>query len=92
MEWVYKIWTELTWVEGFIFTLWLIGLYWGKKKLDYRFARKTQHAWDKSIYKVKIVEDSHITVDHAHIDEIDHAHIDDIGEIHGDVVTHPKKF
>ena len=23
---------------------------------------------------------------------IDHAHIDDIGEIHGDVVTHPKKF
>ena len=92
MQWIYKIWTELTWVEGFIFTLWLDGLYWGKKKLDYRFARKTQHAWDKSIYKVKIVPDSHISVDHAHIDEIDHAHIDDIGEIHGDVVTHPKKF
>ena len=92
MQWIYKIWTELTWVEGFIFTLWLVGLYWGKKKLDYRFARKTQHAWDKSIYKVKIVPDSHISVHHAHIDEIDHAHIDDIGEIHGDVVTHPKKF
>ena len=71
MQWIYKIWTELTWVEGFIFTLWLVGLYWGKKKLDYRFARKTQHAWDKSIYKVKIVPDSHISVDHAHIDEID---------------------
>ena len=37
----------------------------------------------------------HLSIDHAHIDEIDkidHAHIDDIGEIHCDVVTHPKNF
>ena len=86
MQWIYKIWTELTWVEGFIFTLWLVGLYWGKKKLDYRFARKTQHAWDKSIYKVKIVPDSHISVDHAHIDEKEHNHVE------GDVNTHNKTW
>ena len=86
------LWNGIGYFEGFLFTVWLVGLYWGKKRLDFHFARRTQHAWDKSIYKVRIVEDSHISVDHANIENIQHAHIDDIGEIHGDVTTHPKPF
>lgn len=56
MEWFYKLWMDLSWVDGFFFTLWIVGIYWGKKRLDYHFARKTQHAWDKSVYKVRLVE------------------------------------
>ena len=52
MEWFYKLWMDLSWVDGFFFTLWIVGIYWGKKRLDYHFARKTQHAWDKTEYKV----------------------------------------
>ena len=80
MQWIYKMWTEIGYAEGFILTLWLVGLYWGKKRLDYHFARKTS----KVVYNVKIVPDSHISVDHAHIEQID--------DIHGDLTTHPRKY
>tara|TARA_Y100001963_G_scaffold59978_1_gene83785 strand:+ start:1308 stop:1592 length:285 start_codon:yes stop_codon:yes gene_type:complete len=79
---------NLSWGEGIQFILVLAFVYWLKKRIDFHFAKKQS----KIVYKVKIVDDSHISVDHAHIEAIDHAHIDDIGEIHGDVVTHPKKF
>tara|TARA_B100001079_G_scaffold259266_1_gene258272 strand:+ start:1081 stop:1356 length:276 start_codon:yes stop_codon:yes gene_type:complete len=76
---------NMSWGEGIQFILVLAFLYWLKKRIDLHFAKKTS----KIVYKVKVVEDSHISVDHANID---HAHIDDIGEIHGDVTTHPKPF
>ncbi len=31
-----------------------------KKRLDFHFARRTQHSWDKSVYKVKLVEDVNV--------------------------------
>ena len=79
---------NMSWGEGIQFILVLTFLYWLKKRIDTHFAKKQS----KIVYKVKIVDDSHISVDHAHIEAIDHAHIDDIGEIHGDVTTHPKPF
>ena len=51
---VFDTWVTLTWLAWI--TLWIVGIYWGKKRLDYHFARKTQHAWDKSVYKVRLVE------------------------------------
>ena len=33
-------WETLGGGEGAIFTAWLIGLYWGKKKIDERFRRR----------------------------------------------------
>lgn len=57
MEWIYKIWMDIGYWEGAVLTLWLVGLYWGKKRLDFHFARRTQRVMEKSIYNVKIVED-----------------------------------
>ena len=73
---------NLSWGEGIQFILVLALVYWLKKRIDFHFARKQS----KIVYRVKIVEDSHINVDHAHIDEIDRNHIE------GDVNTHNKTW
>jgi len=73
---------NMSWGEGIQFILVLTFLYWLKKRMDLHFAKKQS----KIVYRVKVVEDSHINVDHAHIDEIDHNHIE------GDVNTHNKTW
>ena len=52
---------NMSWGEGIQFILVLAFLYWLKKRIDLHFAKKTS----KIVYKVKIVDDSHISVDHA---------------------------
>tara|TARA_X000000950_G_C13609386_1_gene534701 strand:+ start:156 stop:311 length:156 start_codon:yes stop_codon:yes gene_type:complete len=47
MEHAVEAWNTMGWVEGIIFTGWILGLYWGKLKIDQRFARRT-------IYRVKL--------------------------------------
>ena len=73
---------NMSWSEGIQFLIVLIILYYVKKRIDLHFAKKQS----KIVYRVKVVEDSHINVDHAHIDEIDHNHIE------GDVNTHTKTW
>ena len=72
----------ISWPDAIPFLIVIVGLYWLKKWIDLRFARKKS----KIVYSVKIVPDSHINVDHAHIDEIDHNHIE------GDINNHPKTW
>ena len=73
---------NMSWGEGIQFLIVLIILYYVKKRIDLHFAKKQS----KIVYRVRVVEDSHINVDHAHIDEIDHNHVE------GDVNTHAKNW
>jgi hypothetical protein len=50
MESAVEAWNTMTYFEGFLFTLWIVGLYIGKLKIDQKFARKT-------VYRVKIEDD-----------------------------------
>jgi len=50
MEAAVDAWHSMDYFEGFLFTLWIVGLYIGKLKIDQRFARKT-------IYRVKIEDE-----------------------------------
>ena len=50
MESAVEAWNTMTYFEGFFFTLWIVGLYIGKLKIDQKFARKT-------VYRVKIEDD-----------------------------------
>ena len=43
-------WSSMTYFEGFLFTLWIAGLYIGKLKIDQRFAKRT-------IYRVKLEDE-----------------------------------
>ena len=43
-------WNSMTYFEGFLFTLWIAGLYIGKLKIDQRFAKRT-------IYRVKLEDE-----------------------------------
>ena len=47
MEHAVEAWNTMGWFEGFLFTVWIVGLYWGKLKIDQRFARRT-------VYRVKL--------------------------------------
>tara|TARA_R100000458_G_scaffold59756_1_gene71587 strand:+ start:770 stop:901 length:132 start_codon:yes stop_codon:yes gene_type:complete len=40
MEAATEAWTSMSYAEGLFFTLWIIALYWGKKKIDLHFDRK----------------------------------------------------
>ena len=42
-----QAWNTMSYFDGFLFTLWIVGLYIGKLKIDQRFAKKT-------IYRVKL--------------------------------------
>ena len=33
-------WNTMSYGEGFLFTLWIVTLYWGKKRIDLHFDRK----------------------------------------------------
>ena len=50
---------EMSWGEGIQFILVLVFLYWLKKRIDLSFAKK---AANTTIYKVKIVNDSHSNI------------------------------
>ncbi len=50
---------DMSWGEGIQFILVLIFLYWLKKRIDLSFAKK---AANTTIYKVKIVNDSHSNI------------------------------
>ena len=49
MEHAVEAWNTMGWFEGF-FTVWIVGLYWGKPKIDQRFGCRT-------VYRVKLEED-----------------------------------
>ena len=40
MEAATNAWHSMSYVEGFFFTVWIVGLYWGKKRIDLHFDRK----------------------------------------------------
>ena len=40
MEAATNAWHSMSYLEGFFFTIWLVGLYWGKKRIDLHFDRK----------------------------------------------------
>tara|TARA_B100002019_G_C21227368_1_gene578074 strand:+ start:78 stop:263 length:186 start_codon:yes stop_codon:yes gene_type:complete len=46
-------WNNISWADAVPFLICLFGLYWTKKWIDLRFAKKSS----KIVYKVKIVED-----------------------------------
>ena len=50
---------SMSWGEGIQFILVLTFLYWLKKSIDLSFAKKTAST---TIYKVKIVNDSHSNI------------------------------
>jgi|TARA_R100001530_G_C4274865_1_gene144039 hypothetical protein len=50
---------SMSWGEGVQFILVLVVLYWLKKRIDLSFAKK---AANTTIYKVKIVNDSHSNI------------------------------
>ena len=50
---------DMSWGEGVQFILVLTFLYWLKKRIDLSFAKK---AANTTIYKVKIVNDSHSNI------------------------------
>ena len=77
-----QAWNDIPWTDVPLFLIFLIVLYWVKKTIDLRFARKQS----KVVYNVRIVEDSHINIDHGQIDEIFHNHVE--GKVH----THEEKW
>ena len=40
MESATEAWNSMSYAEGFLFTLWIVTLYWGKKRIDLHFDRK----------------------------------------------------
>ena len=50
---------DMSWGEGIQFILVLTFLYWLKKRIDLSFAKKADNT---TIYKVKIVNDSHSNI------------------------------
>ena len=40
MEAATDAWNSMSYLEGFLFTLWIVALYWGKKRIDLHFDRK----------------------------------------------------
>ena len=40
MEGATQAWLNMTYGEGLLFTLWLLCIYWGKKRIDLHFDRK----------------------------------------------------
>ena len=35
METLVDAWNEMSWFDGFIFSVWIVVLYWIKKRIDY---------------------------------------------------------
>tara|TARA_Y100001937_G_scaffold4436_2_gene5801 strand:+ start:1945 stop:2160 length:216 start_codon:yes stop_codon:yes gene_type:complete len=63
-----EAWNQISWADAIPFCICLFGLYWTKKWIDLRFAKKQSQI----VYKVKIVGDSHINVDDMHGDVTTH--------------------
>ena len=40
MEAATNAWHSMSYLEGFFFTEWIVGLYWGKQRIDLHFDRK----------------------------------------------------
>ena len=50
MDAAVEAWNTMGWIEGLLFTGWIVGLYWVKLKLDQRFSRRT-------VYRIKMEDD-----------------------------------
>lgn len=35
-----EAWNSMSYAEGALFTIWIVALYWGKKRIDLYFDRK----------------------------------------------------
>ena len=55
-------WNNISWAESIPFLIVLFALYWSKKWIDLKFAKKQSQI----VYKVKIVE-GHIDIDHGDV-------------------------
>ena len=53
---------KISWQDAVPFLISIVALYWGKKWIDLKFAKKQSQI----VYKVKIVE-GHIDVDHGDV-------------------------
>jgi hypothetical protein len=40
MEAATQAWHSMSYAEGFLFTLWIVALYYGKKRIDLHFDRR----------------------------------------------------
>jgi len=62
MEAATQAWHSMSYAEGLLFTLWIVGLYWGKKRMDLHFDRKMHK--NRSLLKKSVSNDvSRRTID-----------------------------
>ena len=59
---IVEAWNSISWEESIPFLIVLFALYWSKKWIDLKFAKKQSQI----VYKVKIVE-GHIDIDHGDV-------------------------
>ena len=61
MEAATQAWHSMSYVEGFLFTVWIVSLYWGKKRIDLHFDRMMHK--NRSILKKPTTTDSPKKID-----------------------------
>tara|TARA_Y100001963_G_scaffold154689_1_gene244048 strand:+ start:447 stop:644 length:198 start_codon:yes stop_codon:yes gene_type:complete len=61
MEAATQAWHSMSYVEGFLFTVWIVSLYWGKKRIDLHFDRKMHK--NRSLLKKAVSTDSTRKID-----------------------------
>ena len=59
---IVEAWNSISWEESIPFLIVLFALYWSKKWIDLKFAKKQSQI----VYNVKIVE-GHIDIDHGDV-------------------------
>ena len=57
-----QAYNDIPWEDAVPFLICIVGIYWIKKVIDLRFAKKQSNI----VYKVKIVE-GHIDIDHGDV-------------------------
>ena len=57
-----QAYNDISWEDAVPFLICIVGIYWIKKVIDLRFAKKQSNI----VYKVKIVE-GHIDIDHGDV-------------------------
>lgn len=57
-----QAYNDIAWEDAVPFLICIVGIYWIKKVIDLRFAKKQSNI----VYKVKIVE-GHIDIDHGDV-------------------------
>ena len=61
MEAATQAWHSMSYAEGFLFTVWIVSLYWGKKRIDLHFDRKMHK--NRSLLKKSVSTDSARKID-----------------------------